>query len=508
MGFLNAARKGNGEIAVLYLNTPLRGEAAQELARQLAVVLNQRLPARLNELSDAPEGSMPDPLRPDEDIVGTISTGKGDLDIALERVDRGKMGRVWLFSRKTLDSIPSVYQEVSTPAVERFLPGFLVKTKLAEIPLFEYLAVFIGLPFLYVLTGLLNRVLSKASGEVRRRLLRNSAVPDPMVVVRPVRLFLIALTITWLLSRVGLPLLARQFWSTVATIITILASVWLLLMINGWCEHRILARLRRRNLSGATSVLRLTRRVVDICLLFAGFLYTLRHFGVNPTAALAGLGVGGIAVALAAQKTLENMIGGISLIADQALRVGDALKLGEVFGVVENVGLRSTRIRTLDRTIVTVPNGQIATVSLEIFSVRDKFWFHHVLGLRYETRPEQMCAVTNGIHRLLSELPYVEVDSVRVRFIRLGAFSLDVEIFAYVFAADWNQFLAIQEDLLVKAMEIVQAAGTEIAFPSQTMYISSGVSSLQQDEPSSIGSSSTSKFSSMIAPTKPAQRIG
>src|SRR2546429_3757706 len=105
LGFLSAARKNNAQIAALYLNTPLRGAAAEDLARQLAIVLDRRLPARLNELSDNPEGSLPDPLRPDEDIVGTIGTDDGDLDILVERVDRGKsVGKVWLFSRETLKS--------------------------------------------------------------------------------------------------------------------------------------------------------------------------------------------------------------------------------------------------------------------------------------------------------------------------------------------------------------------------------------------------------------------
>jgi MscS family membrane protein len=470
LGFLSAARKGNTEIAVLYLNTPLRGEPAQDLARQLAVVLDRRLPARLNQLSDSPDGSLPDPLRPDEDIVGTITTKKGDLDITLERVDRGKFGRVWLFSKKTLNLIPGVFEEVTTPAVERFLPGFMVKTHVAGIPLFEYVAILLGLPLLYLLTGLLNRVLGFGLGTAWR--MREPNAKNPTVLVQPIRLFLIALTIRWTLSVVGLPLLARQFWSTVTTVIILAGSVWLLLLLNGWGEKALLRRLHRQNRSGAASVLRLTRRVIDIAILFAGFLFTLRYFGVDPTAALAGLGVGGIAVALAAQKTLENVIGGISLIADQALRVGDVLKLGDVCGAIEEVGLRSTRIRTMDRTIVTVPNGQIATVSLETLSARDKFWFHHVACLSYETNAEQMRAVLEGIRNLLTSHANVEADSARVRFIHLGAFSLDVDIFAYITASDWDDFLRIQEGLLFSVMDMVNAAGATIAFPSQTLYFS------------------------------------
>jgi MscS family membrane protein len=132
-------------------------------------------------------------------------------------------------------------------------------------------------------------------------------------------------------------------------------------------------------------MLHLTRWVVNLLILFGGVFVTLHYFGVNPAAALAGVGVGGIAVAFAAQKTLENIIGGVSLIFDQAVRVGDILKVGETSGTVADIGLRSIRIRTPDRTVVSVPNGQIANMTLENISSRDKFWFHPVLALRYGT---------------------------------------------------------------------------------------------------------------------------
>jgi MscS family membrane protein len=470
LGFLSAARKGNSEIAALYLNTPLRGAEAAELARQLAIVLNQRLPARLNEISDKAEGSVPDPLKPDQDLIGTISTSQGDLDILVERIDRGKLGKIWLFSRNTLEKIPDVFPEVRMPTVETVLPEFLVETKLAKVPLFEWLALFIGLPFLYFLTGVLDRAIGLGVGAFRRYLLRHVNVQNPRILPPPIRLIVLALTIRWLLSRLGLPLLARQFWSTMALIIAIAACTWLLMLVNSWAERFLVQRLP--GLSGSAAVLRLVRRVIDGLILFAGLLFTLYHFGVNPAAALAGLGVGGIAVALAAQKTLENLIAGISLIADQAVRVGDTLKVGDIVGTVEDVGLRSTRIRTMDRTLVCVPNGQIANLSLETLSARDKFWFHPVVGLRYETTPPQMRSVTEGVHKLLAGHSSLERSSVRVRFLRLGASTLDVEIFAYVLARDWNHFLEIQENLLLRVIEIIRQAGAEIAFPSQTMYLS------------------------------------
>jgi MscS family membrane protein len=195
----------------------------------------------------------------------------------------------------------------------------------------------------------------------------------------------------------------------------------------------------------------------------------LRHFGIDPTPALAGLGVGGIAVALAAQKTLENVIAGASLIFDQAVRVGDVLKMDQVTGTVEYIGLRSTRIRTSERTLVSVPNSQIANTTLETLSARDMYWFHPLLSLRYETTPQQLQAVIDGIRGLLSKQAAVDQSTVRVRFNRLAAFSRDLEVSAYLFARDWPHFLELQEPLLLGVTRIVEQSGTAIAMPWQAL---------------------------------------
>jgi MscS family membrane protein len=281
----------------------------------------------------------------------------------------------------------------------------------------------------------------------------------------PARLLLLALTSRWLLSGLPLSLIIRQFLASVAGLIAIGATVWLVLLLNGEIERNIRRRFASANVPAAASLLRVGRRVADLVTVVVAALVTLRRFGVDLTPVLAGLGVGGIAVALAAQKTLENVIAGASLIFDQALHVGDFLKVGEIQGTVDHIGLRSTRIRTLDRTVVSVPNSQIANMSLETLSARDKFWFHPVIALRQETTGMQLRAVVDGIRRLLAEHPSVDVETVRVRFLRFGVFSLDVDVFAYVQARDWSHFLEIQEQLLFGVTDVVAAAGTQIAFP-------------------------------------------
>jgi MscS family membrane protein len=470
-GFLGAGRGGQDELASQYLNLPA-GPRANTLARQLFVVLDARMPARLSQLSDAPDGSRTNPLKPDQETVARIDGGEGTVDIVLDRVTRGAGPPIWLFSNATLAVVPAVYDEVTLGWGDSALPRVLTSTRLGGVRLLEWVAVLLGLPILYLITVFLNRILSPFIGWLLRRLFKDSQLFVRNALPTPVRLMLLALSIQWVRSTLPLPLIVREFWSVTAGLIMIAAIVWLLILVNGRVERYLRDRFPRANAPGASSLLRLGRRIVDLMLIIIGGLVMIRRLGVDPTPALAGLGVGGIAVALAAQKTLENVIAGASLIFDQAVRVGDFLKMDTVQGTVEHIGLRSTRIRTLERTIVSVPNGQIANASLETMSARDKFWFHPVVGLRYETTPQQLRAVVDGICRLLKENPAVETDSVRVRFIRLGQFSLDIDVSAYLIARDWNHFLELQERLLFAVTEIVQAAGTEIAFPSQTMYIS------------------------------------
>ena len=469
-GFLSAARSGDNATAAQYLNTKLSRKDAEDLAQQLFVILDTRLPARLTQLSTDPEGSRTGALGPDRELVGTIARDSGDVPIVVERVASGSSGYVWLFARTTLAAVPDLYEEVSLISIDGAVPQFLVRTRLGGLRLFDWLAVLLGLPLLYLLMALLNRLLSPAIAMAWRGMSGRSGLTGRDLLPTPARLILLAIAVHWLASVVRLPLFARQFWFSTSVLIAIASSVWLGILFNGVGEQLIRRRLGASHMTAVASLLRLARRFADIIVIFVGVLVLFRRLSIDPTPALAGLGVGGIAVALAAQKTLENVIGGMSLIFDRAVTEGDFLKVGDTVGSVDHVGLRSTRIRTLDRTVVTVPNSQIANMSLETLSARDTFWFHPIVGLRYETTSEQLKAILSDLRALLADRTDVDQETLRVRFVRMNVYSLDVEIFAYLRARDWDHFLELQEPLLLAVMEIVRNAGTDIAFPSQTLY--------------------------------------
>ena len=193
--------------------------------------------------------------------------------------------------------------------------------------------------------------------------------------------------------------------------------------------------------------------------------------GGDVTAILAGVGLGGIVIALAAQKTLENLFGGVALISDEPIRVGDFCRFEGKLGHVEDIGLRSARVRTLDRTILSIPNGQLSTMTLENFTLRDKFLFNHKIDLRYEATPEQLRSILSQIRTILRSHPKVDQEGNRVRLIAFGASAFTLEVFAYLFVPDQPIFLETQEELLLTILDIVVAAGGGLAFPSTTMYM-------------------------------------
>jgi len=469
-GFLGAARRGEDDLARQYLNTRQTGEAAAALAHQLFVVLDRRMRG-LPELSDAPEGSRKNPDMPGLEIIGSVDRASGRIDIVLEQVQRADGGLIWLFSRATLQAVPSIYDEIVVARTARGLPPQLTSIRLGGILLLEWGIMLIALAALYPVTNLLNRALTGLVRRIRRDAFERSTFARRGVVSAPVRLLLLAIACRVLLEALPFSLLSRQFWSNPSAIVAIVCTAWLAVLVNAEVERSFLRRVAAANAAAATSLARLVRRLVDLFVIFLALIALLRHFGIDPTPALAGLGVGGIAVALAAQKTLENVIAGASLIFDQAVRVGDLLKMGQVTGTVEYIGLRSTRIRTADRTLVSVPNSQIANTTLETLSARDMYWFHPIVSLRHDTTPEQLQSVIDGLHELLSKQNTIDQSSVRVRFQRLAAFSLDVEVSAYIFGRDWSHFMEVQEALRLVVTRIVEQSGTAIALPWQTASV-------------------------------------
>lgn len=247
---------------------------------------------------------------------------------------------------------------------------------------------------------------------------------------------------------------------------------WLAALVVSGIGNIVAGRFSSGKGSLDAALIRLCFRILSIGCALVVMLRAADNFGLSITPIIAGLGVGGLAVALAIRPTLENIVGGFVLFADKPVRVGEFCAFGSMMGTVEAIGLRSTRIRALDRTLITVPNAEFSQLQIVNFTRRDMNLFQCSIGLRYETTPDQLRFVAAKIRKLLIQHSKVLPDPARVRFSEFGASAYILDIFALVQSADWNQFLAVKEDLNLRIIDIVAESGTGFAFPSQTVYFS------------------------------------
>ena len=257
--------------------------------------------------------------------------------------------------------------------------------------------------------------------------------------------------VVWTLIFVGLAWLAVLLASRIAEVINDARQVK-----EGSIDGQLVA-----------TVLRLLSLVIVVFLV----IYSADFFGIPLTPVLAGLGVGGLAIALAIRPTLENVIGGLTLFADKPVRIGDYCRFGSDYGTVEEIGLRSTRLRKLDDTVVSVPNADFSQRELTNLTRRRRWLYRTRLGLCYETSPEQLRYVLAKLREMLLGHPKVSDDLLHVRFDGFGAYSLDVEVFAYIRSREWLTYRGIREDINLRIVDIVKDAGTGFAFPSQTAYL-------------------------------------
>jgi MscS family membrane protein len=475
VGFLQATRWRDYKAAAEYLDLRRvpRAQVATEgpiLARHLRVILDNTLLIDPDALSDNPDGSRDDGLPAMRELVGRIATDHGPMSILLERVPRDDGVLIWKFAQSTVARIPDLYREFGYGPVGEVLPPVLVERRPLGIALWQWGALFL----LAGLAVLLARLIVAIGLRVLRVVLRQKPVGDavklPPEAVPPLRLLVAVGVFHAGRIALALPVAVRPAFNTVEGVITVIAVTWLATRLMDVVRDMARLAVIARGQMATLPVVDLAQRAAKLLILVLGLLTVLDVLGINVTALVAGLGVGGIAVALAAQKTVEHLFGGLTLIADQPVKVGDFCKFGDQVGTVERIGLRSTRLRTLDRTVVSVPNGDFANLRLENFAERDRIWLKATLGLRYETTPDQLRHVLVRLRELLYAHPRIDPDPARVRFVGFGPYTLDVEIYAYVRTADFNEFLGVREDLYLRIMDVVAASGTGFAFPSQTQY--------------------------------------
>ena len=278
-----------------------------------------------------------------------------------------------------------------------------------------------------------------------------------------------------------MPLLQRHYYFQLVEVAGIIGANWILWRVIRWFLQRVRNRALARGHSGTGSLMLLGERIIKVLVVVMAIFFVLSVLGFNMSTALAGVGIGTLAVGFGAQKTIENLFGGVSVLGDEVIRVGDVCKFGDRTGTVEDIGLRSTRVRTEERTLLAIPNGTVATINVENLSRRDKMLFKTVLGLHLDTSSDQLRSVLSEIRRVLSSNPKVESNTVRVRLIELASSALNVELACYILTQDFNEFAAVREDVLLQIVNLVEDSGTSLASPSQKLYLNQG-SGLDKDK--------------------------
>jgi MscS family membrane protein len=471
-GFLQEAQAGNYSAAAQYLQmSPARRQAdGDELARKLKVVVDRAFQGALDQISKQPDGMPQEGVPPDRQKVGTLVAGDVEADLNLVHVRDAGARRIWLIAAETLTKVPDLYDQAEAHQVEAHLPRAFVRTVLLGIPLWQWLALLAGVP---VAAGLAWVILQMVALPKRfwARYRKQPEVARWPAASGPLWLVLGTLIHRIMAAFLGLPLLHRHYYQQATSIVLIIGFNWLVWRIAARLLQGVRARAVLSGRTGTASLMLLGQRLLKAVIVIITAFAVLSVLGFNMTTALAGLGIGGLAIAFAAQKTLENLFGGVSVLADEVIRVGDVCRFGDQTGTVEDISLRSTRVRTADRSELSIPNGSLATMTVENLSRRDKILFNTKLGLRNGTSSDQLRYVLAQVRRLFYEHAKVETSTARIRLIGIDEGVLSLEVFCYVLTRDVPEFLAIREDLLFRIRDTVDASGTSLAFPSRTLYL-------------------------------------
>ncbi|RZK45158.1 MAG: mechanosensitive ion channel family protein, partial [Pedobacter sp.] len=368
---------------------------------------------------------------------------------------------LWLISAETVDEIMNISGD-NDVLLNRVLPDVLKERRMGGVPIGHWFAVVIFILVAYLLSWAIVSLISYMLRLIWRRSEDGKVASVIRAFELPFRLYLAVWIFVAVSQEAGISIIVRQRFSVITVTIGIVAILMLLWRITDVITVYTNDRMTKRKRVSAISIIMFLRRTSKVALVVIGIIAVLGALGVDVTAGLAALGIGGIALALGAQKTMENFVGSVTLIADQPIRVGDYCKIGEIKGTVESIGMRSTRLRTSARTIVTIPNGEFSSSKIENYAHRDRFLFAPVFYFRMETTPDQLRFLLVELRALLYAHPKI-LDTPIVRFTGITENSYKVEITAYIEAPSLDPSQEIQEDVLLHIMDIVAKSGTDFA---------------------------------------------
>lgn len=465
-GLVKSAHGEDPAIASRYLQLTLQQEAnAVELIHDLNALLDRYYHLPLTAISDSPDGAIDDGLPLDREKVGPLKIGDQDFYIVLVRVTQEPDGgKIWLISSETLDEIPGLVGAIEQTWIERVMPEALVRKTIFEVSYAQLIVWAATLALTVLVLWLISQLVAflgtrvlKESVRRRRFATRFGRLRWPSIVFATLLIHLIYLSI------IGFSLRFRIFYLTFLSILLVIAFAWLLARVLSVSSEYLLDQMKQRERASARSLTLLGERMLKALVVVGAGFMILIILGVQTSTALAGVGIVGVALALGAQKTVENFLGGVFLLTDKALAVGDLCSISNRLGFVEDITLRSVRLRTLEQTLLSIPAGVLSQDSIENFSTRGKILMQTMLRLRYGTTAEQLKSILEGIRELIAQDNRIETDVSRVRLVNFGVRAIEIELFTYILTARVPEFFAIREELLLKVAEIVEGSGSGFA---------------------------------------------
>ena len=478
-GFISALSANDDLLASNYLNLSTSDNPTTTV-RQFKQALDAggRFSPDL-QLSNSPDGNLTDQLSPNQENVGSISISDKTVPLILERVASQKGEQYWQFSSETLSSIPDVLENTKPTLISQYTFESLENKKVFGYQVADLVtaAVLIIGSFLltYILIWMLYHLLRITYPRVRGEPL---PLPDKMIL--PLAVVTMALILTEVMVYAGVSVTLREPINRFTEVASWLATTWLLLRIIDVIFTRAVTLSYRKNHIERVSILGLLRKVVKVMLLIFAIIVIFGNLGFDLTTGIAALGVGGLALALGAQKTIENLVGSVVVVADSPVRIGDYCKFGTYEGTVIDIGIRSSRVRTLNRTIVTVPNGDFSSMQIENFTSRDMFHFLHHLYIKRSADMDVVFEMVKDLDAFLNEHELTNEEWNQANILELRQDCYVIQLRAYLNAASATEFYPKQDILLVDIFALIKKYNVEHALPTQ-LIVSQGESEYESE---------------------------
>lgn len=403
-----------------------------------------------------------------------------ELAIALSRGPNGE----WRFSRQTVDDITGLFirtrseraaHEIASPLRTRemvlrsYIPSELQIGRFLSVEYWQWIGLFFVV-FLGLLIDLITRAVLSAGWY---RLARRENTDRSMLkrAVRPFGVLAAALFWYFSLPALYLPPTALQILLIAARVFATFAVIFAAFRLTDLLADSFMRRAERTSTKLDDLLVPLARRTVKILFIIVGVIYIADSFEVEILPLLTGLGIGGLAFAFAAKDTIENFFGSIAVIADRPFVAGDWVKINDVEGTVEELGLRSTRIRTFYNSLVTVPNATLVRATVDNYGRRRFRRYRTMINLTYDTPPDTIEAFCEGIREIIRQHPYTRKDYYHVWLNNFGAHSLDILVYMFHECPDWSTELRERHRFMLDVIRLADRLGADFAFPTQTLHL-------------------------------------